>query len=277
MDGYHGRLVFITGGSSGIGLAAAQRLAAEGADVVLVARGAEQLADAREAVAARRRREDQRVATVRLDVGDVDAIAPALTAAMDAHGVPDLLVTAAGRAIPRRFEDVTAAQLDETLRINLAGTWLSVHAVLPAMRERGTGHIATVGSLGGLIGIAGFTDYAASKFGVVGFSEALRSELAAERIGVSVLCPPDTDTPGLAAEARTKPPETHAVSANASLLTADVVARELLAGIRRNRFLIVPGRSARLSHLAARLAPGLVHRQVDAVVRRSRGGSTRAR
>ena len=102
---------------------------------------------------------------------------------------------------------------------------------------------------------------------MIGFSEALRSELRRDGIAVSVLCPPDTATPGFERENLTKPPETHAVSAGASMLSADDVADALLAGMAKRSFLIIPGREARLGHLVKRFFPGVVERVMDRQVR----------
>lgn len=269
MTTFDQRLAFIPGGSTGIGLAAAERLAARGADVAIFARRREPLEAAAAAIAARRRRPEQRVVWRQCDVADADQVAAVLGGAVAELGAPDLLVNCAGRAVPDYFERIGTAQLDETLRINLAGTWHAIQVVLPHMRARGRGHIVNVSSLAGLIGVFGYTDYCASKFALVGFSEALRAELRPHGIAVSVLCPPDTDTPALAAENRTKPPETHAVSAGASLLGADAVADALLAGIARRRFLIIPGREARLAYLMKRLFPGLVTWVMDRQVARA--------
>src|SRR5262249_29487896 len=104
---------------------------------------------------------------------------------------------------------------------------------------------------------------------VVGFSEALRSELAPDGITVSVLCPPDTQTPGFERENANKPTETHVLSAGASILTADEVADALIAGMAKRRFLIIAGREARFGYLLRRscrgLATGLVARGVRRV------------
>lgn len=78
------------------------------------------------------------------------------------------------------------------------------------------------------------------------------------KIRVSVLCPPDTDTPGLVAENETKPRETRALSQGARLLSADAVAASLLQGVRRGRFLIIPGLDGKLLYLLKRLWPGAV-------------------
>jgi short-subunit dehydrogenase len=269
MTNFDGTVAFIPGGSSGIGLAIAARLAGLGADVAIFARRAEPLAAAAEVISRRRRRDSQRVWWRQLDVAVPEQVDAVLNAAVAEMGAPDLLVNCAGRAIPDYFDRISFAQLDETMRINFYGCWNAVRALVPHMRARG-GYIVNVSSLAGLIGAFGYTDYSAAKFAVIGFSEALRSELARDRITVSVLCPPDTATPGFERENATKPPETRAVSAAARVLTAEQVADALIAGMAKRTFLIVPGRDARLAHLAKRLVPRLVERIMDRQVRRAR-------
>jgi 3-dehydrosphinganine reductase len=262
MRSFDSQMVFIPGGSTGIGLAVATRLAAVGADVAIFARRKQPLAAAAEEISRQRRRGTQRVLWRELDVADAAQVEAVLGAAIAELGPPDVLINCAGRAIPNYFDRISLAQLEETMRVNFYGCWHAVRAVLPHMRGRG-GYIVNVSSLAGLIGIFGYTDYSASKFAVVGFSEALRSELQGDGITVSVLCPPDTETPGFARENATKPPETHAVAANASVLSADQVADALLAGMASRTFLIIPGREARTGHLVKRLLPRWFERAMD--------------
>jgi len=266
------RLAFIPGGSTGIGLAAATQLAARGADVAIFARRRAPLVAAAAAIEGARQRPAQRVAWWQLDVADAAQVDAVMASAVATLGAPDLLINCAGRAIPDYFERIPAAQLDESMRINLYGAWHTIQALLPHLRARGGGRIVNVASLAGLIGVFGYTDYAASKFAVVGFSEALRSELKRDGIIVQVLCPPDTDTPALAQENRTKPAETHAVSAGAKVLSADAVAAALLVGLAGDRFLIIPGRDGRLAYLAKRLAPRLVEWVMDRQIRTAQQG-----
>ncbi|MDX2170271.1 MAG: SDR family NAD(P)-dependent oxidoreductase [Deltaproteobacteria bacterium] len=261
-----GCAVFIPGGSQGIGLAAAKRFAALGADVALFARRADVLAAAADAVGRHRMAAEQRIVAVPLDVADAVAVHRVLGAAIAQLGAPEILLNCAGRAVPQYFERIDAAQLDETLRINLGGAWHATQAALPHMRARGRGAIVNVASLAGLIGLFGYTDYAASKFALVGFSEALRNEVARDGIRVSVLCPPDTQTPGFDRENRGKPRETHAASAGASVLDVETVADALLDGIARGRFLIIPGAEARFAARMKRFFPGLVMRTLDRAV-----------
>jgi NAD(P)-dependent dehydrogenase (short-subunit alcohol dehydrogenase family) len=269
MTSFDGRLAFVFGGSMGIGLAVAEQLAGVGADVVVFARRAEPLVEAAGRIQARRRRAEQRVAWRQLDVSDRRQVETVLGAIVSDLGVPDILVNCAGRARPAYFEQITPAQLEETLRINLVGCWNTIQVLLPHMRGR-RGHIVNTASLAGLIGVFGYTDYCASKFALIGFSEALRGELAPGEITVSVLCPPDVDTPGFAEENRNKPPETIAVSGGAGVLDAATVAHALLAGMAKRRFLIIPGREARLTYLLKRWLPGLVSGVMARQVRRAR-------
>ena len=118
---------------------------------------------------------------------------------VQSFGAPDILINNVGRALPRYFEDVTFEQFDETMKTNLYGAWNTISVLVPHMKAGG-GTIVNVSSMAGFIGVFGYTDYCASKFAVVGLSEALRQELRRYGITVAVLCPPDTDTPGLANE-----------------------------------------------------------------------------
>lgn len=275
MKRFDGALAYVCGGSLGIGLAIAQRLASLGADVVVFARRREPLLAAVAAIQARRRRAEQRVAWRQLDVADRGQVREVISAAVSELGVPDLLVNCAGRAFPNHFASIGPDQLEATLRVNLVGCWDVIQALLPHLKARGSGWIVNVSSLAGLIGVFGYTDYCASKFALVGFSEALRSELKRDGIAVSVLCPPDVATPGFERENQTKPEETRAVSAGAKLLSPEEVAEALTGAMAKRPFLIIPGFEARLTFLAKRLVPGLVawamDRRVRSVQRPTRG------
>jgi len=269
---YQGSAVYVVGGSMGIGLAAAKAFAARGADVLLFARRREPLETAAREVEGSRRSDAQRVDLRTLDVCDAGAVASVMSEAVSSFGVPDVLFNCAGRAQPGYFEEIPAGQLEEIMRVNLFGTWSSVRELLPHMKGRG-GTIVNTSSLAGLVGVFGYTDYCAAKFAVIGFSEALQSELVRHGIRVFVLCPPDTETPGLEDESRTKPPETRAVSAGARCLSAEEVATTLLRGMERRGLLIIPGREARWIALAKRLFPSLVERFTARAVARAGSSS----
>jgi 3-dehydrosphinganine reductase len=264
---FNGKVAFITGGSSGIGLACAEMLAARGASVAIFARGQEQLDRALAQIERNRVTQKQRFLAVRLDVSQRAQVESILNKAVSDFGAPDILINSAGVSFPQRFEDIPYAKFDEIVHINLHGTWNTVSILLPYMKKHG-GYIVNVSSVAGYIGVYGLSAYSASKFAVIGFSEALRSELKRFNISVSVLCPPDVDTPMLERSKKIRPEETAAVSSSASLIKPMDVAREVVAGMGRGRFLILPGSGTKYTYFMKRLFPGLVQSIMDSQIRK---------
>jgi len=231
--------VVITGGSSGIGLALARRLAGRGARLSLIARDEVKLAEARQSVAA-----GTPGAVVSLASADVSREADllaAISAVEKANGPVDILITSAGVARPGYFEEVPVAEFEKSMAVNYFGTLYALKAVVPGMRIRGHGSVVLISSGAGLVGLLGYTPYAPSKFAVRGLAEALRAELKPAGVSVTLVYPPDTDTPQLAAENITKPIETKALTAEAGLWSADAVARVALEGMERVSFVVTPG------------------------------------
>ena len=258
----------ITGGSSGIGLAVAGELVRRGADVLLIARDPVRLAEAAEGLKARGTRPGQIVRTLALDVGDGAAVKALLPPAARAFGDPDLLVNCAGSAYPGYFAEIPDGEFEKALDVHLKGTWYVTRALLDGLVRR-RGVLVNVSSIAGLVGVFGYSAYGPAKFGVIGLSEALRSELAPRGVRVAVLCPPDTDTPGFRRENLTKPVETRAVSGNVRALSPEEVARELFAGLGKKKFLIVPGLSGKFAVFMIRRFPGLTRRVMDHQIRRA--------
>jgi 3-dehydrosphinganine reductase len=258
----------ITGGSSGIGLALALRLARAGHRVSLVARDPARLAAA--AAAVRAAAPDSAPFPAPADVADEKGLASALSAAVAAHGPIDLLITSAGVAEPGRFGELAPEVFRRAMEVNYFGSLHAVRHALPAMRARRSGEILLVGSGAGLFGFFGYTAYGASKFALRGLAESLRAELDGSGVHLSIVYPPDTDTPQLAAENLLKPPETAAVTAGGGLWTADAVAAASLRGLARRRFAIAPGAPlAALLWLHSLLAP-VLHRVFARAARRAR-------
>ncbi|MFH1981830.1 MAG: SDR family oxidoreductase [Pseudomonadota bacterium] len=267
MKAFNAKTAYVYGGSSGIGLAIAERLAAAGARVVLLARDTARLSAACKRVAAHSRAPGRGCESLSVDVTDAGSVSSAAAEAHSTFGPPDILVNSAGQGMAAHIDDIDEAAFDHMIRLNLFGTRHTVMAHLPVLK-RGA-HILNVSSVAGFLGVFGFSAYCAAKFGVMGFSEALRAELRPRGMGVSVLCPPDTDTPGFHLENRTKPLETRAVSGRGGLLTADTVAKCALKGIQAGRFVIVPGVDGTLTYWVSRVLPALVFRIMDADARRA--------
>lgn len=265
-----GRHALITGGSSGIGLALAAQLAAEGWNLSLIARRADGLAHARKALCSEHDVSNAQVQTFSADVVDYEAVKNVTAAAIDAYGPPELAVTSAGVARPGYFDTLGIDIFRTAIEVNYLGTVHAVKAVLPAMRRQGRGRIVMVSSGAGLVGLFGYSAYAPSKFAVRGFAESLRGELAREGIGVSIAYPPDTDTPQLVEENRYKPPETKRITAQAGVWSADAVARVILDGVRRNRFAITPGWQIWALYRLHSLIGPVLQRHFDRLARRAR-------
>jgi 3-dehydrosphinganine reductase len=268
MKEYKDKVVYITGGSSGIGLAFAKLMAEKGANVIIFARRQQVLDAALKEINASGSAAGRKHACLPMDVANRDEVKSVLAQAVAAYGVPDVLVNCAGRAIPRYFEDISYEQFDETQKVDLYGTWNTASILVPLMKAKG-GYIVNVSSIVGFIGIFGYTDYAAAKFGVLGLSEALRSELKRYNIAVSVLCPPDTDTPGFGEENKTKPVETKVISATANVMKPGDVAEALLKGMARKEFIIIPNADGRFTYVMKRLLPGLVEMVTDAQAKKA--------
>jgi len=266
MQDFNSKIAYITGGSSGIGLAVAKLLAAGGASILIFARRAQVLEEALLQIGKCRISPEQRFSCLPLDVSEREDVEAVLFRAVADFGVPDILINCAGKAKPNYYENIPYSQFDEIIKTDLYGTWNTTSLLVPLMKDRG-GYIINVSSIAGFIGVFGYTDYAAAKFGVVGFSEALRSELKKYNIAVSVLCPPDTDTPGFAEENKTKPEETKAISSTARLMKAEDVAKALLKGMKKQEFIIIPNFDGKFTYIMKRLLPGLVEMVTDSQVK----------
>jgi 3-dehydrosphinganine reductase len=254
MTSLQGAHAVVTGGSSGIGLATGRELAQRGARVSLVARGVDALEAARgEIITAV---PGATVGTVSCDVRDRAAVAAAFAALADERGPCDVLLTAAGSATPGYFTELDDAVFREQMDLDYFGTLHAVRAVVPSMVERGRGHLVFVASTAALIGVFGYSAYAPAKYAVRGLSDTLQAELGPRGIVVACAYPPDTDTPGLARENATKPPETARISAAIKVRDATSVAVAIVRGIEHDRLVITADvQTAALAHAGAIVGP----------------------
>jgi 3-oxoacyl-[acyl-carrier protein] reductase len=185
-----GRVAIVTGGARGIGRATVLRLAEAGADVVInYARNQE----AAECVARRARELGVQALPLRADVSDVAQTAAVVDATVKQFGRVDLLVANAGIWEGAPVEEISEALWDRVIDANLKGTWAACRAVVPFMKEQGSGAIVIVSSTAGQRGEAGYSNYAASKGGQISFTKSLAAELA-PRIRVNSVAPGWVDT-----------------------------------------------------------------------------------
>ena len=260
----------VTGGSSGIGLAIANRLAAGGAHVTILARDKGRLADAVQAIRQSSASDAQSVESLSADVADFGSVQQALDPLLEQGHLPDLLVNSAGVAHPGYAEALSMDIFHWMMDVNYYGTIHVTQTLLPAMVERGSGHIVNISSIAGFMAVYGYTAYGASKFAVRGYSDALRAEMKPKGIHVSIVYPPDTQTPQLDYENQFKPPETRALAGNVHAVDPDEVATAVLKGVQRGRYVIIPGMEGKLLYwLSGVLGTGL-YPLMDWMVSRAR-------
>lgn len=267
MKNFSYKTIFITGGSFGIGLAVAKAFAKHGSHVVIFARTVIILKDAQHEIQQSAINQSQKINSYSVDITNNNDVKTVFEKAINENSVPAILVNCVGIAQPDYFENITIKSFDKTIKTNLYATWNACSSIIPYMKKNG-GVIVNTSSIAGFIGVFGYTDYCMTKFGIIGFSDALRQELMQYNIRVSVLCPPDTDTPGLAKENKTKPKETVAISGNAKLLKPEFVAAALLKGIQQNKKIIIPSVDGKMSFLFKRFFPRLVDFMIDRTVRK---------
>jgi len=186
MTSVAGKTAFITGGASGIGLGIAEVFGAAGARIVIADVEAAALQRARSSLAGC----GVTAEVIQLDVTDRAAFAAARDSVVEQQGAVHLLFNNAGVNVPGPLHQVTYQDWDWVLGVNLGGVINGITTFLPELMRHGTeSHVINTASVGGLVGMRNLGIYNASKFAVVGLSEALRADLQAHGVKVSVLCP----------------------------------------------------------------------------------------
>lgn len=276
MDGFSGKVALVTGAASGIGRETALALAREGAELILCDVDAEGLAKVRAAV--------ERDGTCRLaevvDVGDREAMGAFAGRVHGEVGPLDLLVNNAGVGVAGGLLDTSLADWDHVVHVNLWGVIHGCHFFVPPMVERGRGgHVVNVASAAGYFATPDFLAYAATKFGVVGLSEAMRAELGPHRVGVTVICPGVIDT-GIIATTRFRgkgDPEARRAQVQRFYekrgYGPEKVARAILRAVRKNRAVVPVTPEAWLLYYMKRLAPTTGAKLAQLGARRSGLGS----
>ncbi len=185
-----GKVVVITGGSRGLGLAIAKEFGRHGAHLVLAARKMDELQSAVGALV----REDaianaSTALMVECDVTKPEDCQKLVQQTMERYGQIDVLVNCAGIIDVAPFQDQPLSAFEQAMQVNFFGAVHTIQAALPAMQERRSGSIVNIASIGGKIGVPHMLPYVASKFALVGFGEGLHAELSGTGVTVTTVCP----------------------------------------------------------------------------------------
>lgn len=260
MNWFNGKKIFITGGSSGIGKSLAILCAKSGADIAICARGQARLD---ETLAELNKIGKGKYFAYSLDISKEDEVEKTAKQVLKDLGGLDVLINNAGVAEPGYVQELPTDVFRSMMDINYFGTVFTTRAFLPFLTEQKSGHICNVSSVVGFMGVFGYTAYGASKYAVTGFSECLRQELIGDNIDVSVVYPPDTDTPQWHAENEVKPGETKMLSGTIKVMQADDVAHIIMSGIATGKKHIIPGFKSKMIHFATQHIPGIVRVFID--------------
>jgi 3-dehydrosphinganine reductase len=253
------KTAFVTGGGSGIGLALAETLARRGARIA-----AFDLRFSDEA-RARLRKVCPDVLFFEVDVRDAAGVEAAVNKAVEQIGAPEMAINSAGVQVARPFLEISSERYDFVVDINLKGSRNFAAAVLRHMRVGG--HLALVASIAGIVSNYGYAAYSSSKFGVVGLASALRIECKTQGIAVSVICPPEVETPMVAEERRTAPAITMQTKQFAGTVTLADLCTQVMHGLEQRRFMIVPGSwRARFTVFLGRTFPRLMAYLTDDMI-----------
>ncbi|MDL2269488.1 SDR family oxidoreductase [Desulfosarcina sp. OttesenSCG-928-A07] len=227
------QLVLITGGASGIGRLMVLGFAQEGARVVAW----DINADALKALEDEGRRKGVFIRGEVCDVADRDAVYQKAAALVSELGPVDILINNAGIVSGTTFLQTPDEKICKTLDVNVTPLFWTCKAFLPSMIERNSGHVVTISSAAGIIGVTGLADYSASKFAAFGFHEAIRMELRRikSRVDTTVVCPFFINT-GMFSGVKTR------FSCLLPILDSRFVARRIIGAVlRRKKRLLLPG------------------------------------
>ncbi len=223
------KFALITGASQGIGKAIAIKLAELGYDLALVARNLEKLQDVQKIISSKY---SVQTKILVLDITDISSVEKMLAGTIDQFKAPDVLINCAGFA-KRGTSEIAADEFEKMLKVNLVGMHHVVKACVPKMKEQKQGHIINVASMSGRVALANLGAYAASKFGVVGYTESLYKELAPFHIKVTTINPgmvntEMTDSSTLNNEEKIQPTDIAEIVACLLSLSSSTIVKEIV-------------------------------------------------
>ncbi len=266
---FKNKTAIVCGGSTGMGKAVAKQIAQLGGNVCIIARRMDVLKEAASEIESVKSAASTFVEIISCDTTDMDKLKPLLEDFITKHGIPDYLFNAVGFAISKYVQDYTLDDFKNNMNVNYYGQLIPTIILLPHFMKEKRGHIIFFSSMMGYFGIMGYAAYTPTKHALVGLSESLRNELIPYNIKISVVYPPDTNTPGLKTENEIKPEECKMMSEGAKMLEPDEVANVVISGVLKEKFNILPG-EAKLIWRLFRHFPKIVRSVIDSDYKKAR-------
>lgn len=240
-----------------------------GGSVLIIARRQNVLEEAAKDIRSFISNESQFVESIPCDATKMENLKPILEDFVKDHGVPDYLFNLVGHAIPSYIEEYTLDDFKENMDANYYGQLIPTLILIPFFMKEKKGHIIFFSSMLGYLGLMGYGAYAPTKFAIVGLAEALRNELQLHNIKISIVYPPDTNTPGLTTENEGKPPECVMMSESGGLLEPEEVSEYVIKKVLKKKLHISPG-NARPIRYIHRIFPKLVRWFLDQDYKKAR-------
>lgn len=266
MKSFDGKMIYMTGGSSGIGLEMGKIFAARGAELLLIARNEDKLKSAKDAMERFKLRTTQRIETLSMDVADLADVQVKMKKAVAEYGAPDILISSAGiNKYADRFENITYDMFDEVMKINLYGPRNLIQTLLPEIKKKRS-HVVVLSSAAAFFGMFGYTAYGTSKAALLGLCDSLRYEFKPMGIPLTVVCPPEVDTPMNIDEAKTLPEEGRAVKNMSMLMMPEDAAMVIVEAIEKKKYLFIPGAPTRFLWFLHRISNGWLTRMTSDIV-----------
>lgn len=264
---FDGKLIIITGGSSGIGKNLGKKLISKGANLALIARDENKLRSVQDELVSEAT-SGQKIEALSCDVADANAVEQTIRSIADKLGSPDILINSAGILRESYFEKQSLEMFHEVMDINFFGTLHCIKAVLPFFKEKGGGRIVNICSMAGLIGCFGYSAYCSSKYAIAGLTNTLRQELLPQNINFHIVYPPEFESPMVDEVNTYRTIENQKVVHSIPTLDLATVTDAVIRGVERGQYEIITGKYARLIARIEKMFPSISRLIVDRTIRK---------
>jgi NAD(P)-dependent dehydrogenase (short-subunit alcohol dehydrogenase family) len=248
------KTLFVTGGMSGLGKALACAYIQRGADVAIFDLLVKN--EVLQELERCKQRDSQKIVAYPASVTDFEALSSAVDEAIEAIGHPELAINCAGIQRAQPFEQLPREHFEQVIQVNVFGSRNFAAAILPTMRSGA--RFALIASMAGFAANYSYAAYCASKFSVIGLGRVLRLEYKPRGIAVSLICPPEVDTPMVVEEMKNMHPASRKLKDVGGTLSLEEATVGILAGLDAGHGVIIPGRKAKLTYLSSRYLPDFI-------------------